>query len=346
MCLCSCMRLRLRLPLATAALVKRGTRTHANSNCQMPDGRTQESHAGRVLPRAGNNMLWKSKTDMGCVQNGIALSLSPSRSRSRSHTRSRTRTGARTIQTCLQPLCVPPPPATMPPQHIPAGARSTGEDDTGGLPGARAVGQSDNRRDLSPTWTQTAKTMLPCLANQMAPPDDFMSPGRITDSIAYHLSAGKCRLITTEQGLDRFGTQLDRSGEHRGEKGTEKEEMKGEGRVLLERDLPRVLTKPHRCYLIDSAAHIAAQVGVPRPMTHDKLEHNSPTPYTLVPAGGPQRVRAPAPSSSSSSSSSSLGPPPLPVISRPALATMAAHCPYHFLNGHEMSQQSGIKQKV
>lgn len=52
--------------------------------------------------------------------------------------------------------------------------------------GIWAVGQSDNRRDLSPTRTQTAKTMLPCLTNQMAPSDDFMSPGRITDSIAYH----------------------------------------------------------------------------------------------------------------------------------------------------------------
>lgn len=75
--LCSCMRLRLRLPLAMAALVGQGTRPHANPNCQMPDGQTQESHARRVLPRAGNSTLWHSKTDMGGFQNGIALSLPP-----------------------------------------------------------------------------------------------------------------------------------------------------------------------------------------------------------------------------------------------------------------------------
>lgn len=86
-------------------------------------------------------------------------------------------------------------------------------------------------------------------------------------------------------------------------------------------------------------------VDVPRPMTHDKLERNSPTPYALVPAGGPQRVRAPAPSSSSSSSSSSLAPPPLPVICRSATASMATTFPYP-LDGREMSQQSGIKHKV
>lgn len=192
--------------------------------------------------------------------------------------------------------------------------------------------------------------MLPCLTNQMAPPDDFMSPGRITDSIAYHsarFSVRKCRLITTEQGLGRPGRDWTEAASIAGRKGTENEEMKGEGRVLLETALPRVLTKPHRCYLIDSAAHIAAaRVGVPRPMTHDKLEHNSPTPYTLVPAGGPQRVRAPAPSSSSSSSSSSLGP------SSTARHFQAGACDHGrpptlpFSPGHEMSQQSGIKHKV
>lgn len=174
---------------------------------------------------------------------------------------------------------------------------------TPGQPGSRTIGQSARPiTDLDPD----GQNNVPVPDQSDGPTHDFMSPGRITDSIADHLSAGKCRLITTRTGTGQAGTRLDRSGEHRGEKGTEKEEMKGEGRVLLEPALPRVLAKPRRCYLIDSTAHIAAQVGVPRPMTHDKLEHNSPTPYTLVPAGGPQRVRAPAPSSSSSSSSSFL----------------------------------------
>lgn len=122
--------------------------------------------------------------------------------------------------------------------------------------------------------------------------------------------------------------------------------MKGEGRVLLEPALPRVLTKPHRCYLIDSAPHIAAPVAVPRPTTHDKMEHNSPNSYTLVPAGGPQRVRAPAPSSSSSSSSS---PPPLlhcPSFPGWRLRTMSITVPTYPLDSHEMSKRLGIKQKV
>lgn len=184
--LCSCMRLRLRLPLAMAALVGQGTRPHANPNCQMPDGQTQESHARRVLPRAGNSTLWHSKTDMGFFQNGIALSLPPAAAaQPQPHTQPHTLLEPGPFHTFLLPFCVPPPPATMPPRHLSTRARSTGEN-TAGRPEIRAVGQSDNRPDLSPTRAQTAKTMLPCLTNQVAPTDDFMSPGRITDSIAYH----------------------------------------------------------------------------------------------------------------------------------------------------------------
>lgn len=42
--------------------------------------------------------------------------------------------------------------------------------DTAGQTDSRTVGQSGYRPDLSPTWTRTAKTMLPHLTNQMAPP--------------------------------------------------------------------------------------------------------------------------------------------------------------------------------
>lgn len=120
---------------------------HANSNCQMPDGRTQESHARRVLPRAGNSILWNSKTDMGCFENGIALSLHPAAAAAatHTHTHSRARTGARTIHTCPQPLCVPSPTATMPPRHVSIRGRSTG-DNIAGNPDSRidsrTVGQS------------------------------------------------------------------------------------------------------------------------------------------------------------------------------------------------------------
>lgn len=146
MCLCSCLRLRLRLPLAMAAAhVRQGTRPHANSNCQMPDGRTQESHARRVLPRAGNNILWNSETDMGCFENGIALSLHPAAAAAATYAAAHILEPARTIHTCLQPLCVPSPTATIPPRHLSIRGRSTG-DDTAGNPDSRidsrTIGQS------------------------------------------------------------------------------------------------------------------------------------------------------------------------------------------------------------
>lgn len=218
--LCFCVRLRLRLPLAIAAAhVRQGARPHANSNCQMPDGRAQESHARRVLPRAGDSMLWNAKTDMGCFESGIAI-VSPSRSRSRSHTRSRARTGARTIQTCPQPLCVPSPTASMPPRHLSIRARSTG-DNIAANPDSRTVGETYRR--LGPRRPKQCSRSWPI---RWLHPTTSCRRGeeQLTRSRTI-LRGFQCRKVPADHnrtGTGQAGTRLDRSGEHRGKKGKRK----------------------------------------------------------------------------------------------------------------------------
>lgn len=224
--LCFCMRLRLRLPLAIAAAhVRQGTRPHANSNCQMPDGRTQESHARRVLPRAGNSILWNSKTDMGCFESGIAT-VSPSRSRSRSHTRSRARTGARTNSNL---------PAT------PLRAFSHGHDATTASVYSwkihrrqhrRKSGQPDRQSD-SRTIGETYRRLGPRRPKQCsrAWPIRWLHPttscrrGEQLTRSRTILRGFQCRKVPADHnrtGTGQAGTRLDRSGEHRGEKGKRK----------------------------------------------------------------------------------------------------------------------------
>jgi hypothetical protein len=120
---------------------------------------------------------------MGCFQNGIALSLSQVlQPQPQPHPQPHTRIGARNVNACLQPIYAPAPTGTRPQQRLCPRARSTGED-TAGQPDSRTVGLSARPiADLDPD----GQNMLPRPTNQMAPPDDFMSPGRITDSIAYH----------------------------------------------------------------------------------------------------------------------------------------------------------------